>query len=1025
MHIRKLLMGGTSAAALVSLGVAAPALAQQGPAPVGPAGTPANTSEAAAGDPLVAGQAATDQSAADQTAADQAVSDATDEIVVTARRQALQNATDRKRNSDTIIDSVVADDAGKLPDNSITEVLQRVPGVSIVRFASLGDPDRFSVEGSGIQVRGLSNVLATLNGREIFGANGGGGISWGEVTPELMAAVDVYKASTADRIEGGIGGAVDLRTKMPFDFKEFTVSGTAQGGYGDASERASYGGSLLIANNWDTGIGRIGVLIDVAFNKLRSQSSFVRAEPYYPRYIGGQLRYIPGGFDFGQENFERRRKGFYGAVQWEPADNLRFFHTTFISNYRSDRTETGVFVVPSNTDASLIPTPGSDARYDSNGVLISASTLVPSGQANFTQGSITGSATASNQENETRDFSQGFSWDATPNLRLSGALQFVDSYSNSNAFSSSVGSTASAFAFDASGGLPDFTVTPATSFEDRARYIWQSFAFNPDRNRAKETAANLDLAWSVGDESQFLRRIEVGARYANRRERDNQIGTYWAPLGRDWNGSPQRTLADGTASDAEFDGFSNFFKGDVTVPTGFFVPSQAMLQSFDPIYIQTAYGYTIADNPNGPNPIGKQDRAGLIQTRLRNKAAYIQARFGGEGPIRFDGNVGLRVVDIDIDGSGRNVVTFPAFYFSQADANQDLADGVPNNAVAAGVSESTRSASNSFTRFLPSFNLSLRPTSDIVVRLGVTKTMSLPDFYSLRATQILTVQTSPNANNTGTTNYTPIFNGFTASAGNPALKPTMSLNLDLSAEYYQGNSFNAHVALFRKILTDQILYGTTLRPFSQTITRPDGTTFTANSVVSAEEVYNADKKSFVTGVEIGGRKFFDMLPEPFNGLGIEANYTYIDSKSPSALARDINGAEMTGIPIVGLSKHNLNAQLLYEREPLSIRVAYSWRSKYLQTTNGNGTTPTYTAFDANGVGTSVRASLPVYADAYGQLDAGITFSITPKLRVFVQGTNLTNAVTKTLMAGYPGNSTQVRSWFLSDRRVEGGINFSF
>ncbi|QAY75337.1 TonB-dependent receptor [Sphingosinicella sp. BN140058] len=1019
MDNRKLLLGGTSFVALAALSLGAPAAAQQGPAPVGPAGIPANTSEAAGGDPLSAGDAAS-QNDAGQTATD----GSGDEIVVTARRQALQNATERKRNSDTIIDSVVADDAGKLPDNSITEVLQRVPGVSIVRFASLGDPDRFSVEGSGIQVRGLSNVLATLNGREIFGANGGGGISWGEVTPELMAAVDVYKASTADRIEGGIGGAVDLRTKMPFDFKEFTVSGTAQAGYGDASEKASFGGSLLISNTFDTGIGRIGVLLDVAFNKLRSKSSFIRAEPYYPRYIGGQLRYIPGGFDYGQENFERRRKGFYGAVQWEPADNLRFFHTTFISNYRSDRTETGVFAVPSNTDASLIPTPSSDARYDSNGVLISASNLIPSSQANYTLGSITGSATASNQENETRDFSQGFTWDLTRNLRLNGALQFVESYSNSNAFGSSVGSTMSSFAFDASGGLPEFSATPATSFDDRAGYIWQSFSFNPDRNRAKETAANLDLAWAVGDESNFLRRIEVGARYANRRERDNQIGTYWAPLGRDWNGSPQRTLADGTASDAEFEGFSNFFKGDVSVPTGFFIPSQTMLQSFDPIYIQTAYGYDTGANPTGPNPIGKQDRAGLINTRLRNKAAYIQARFGGEGPIRYDGNIGLRVVDIDLDGSGREVTSYPSFYFSQAEANADLADGVANNAVAAVSTDTTRSASNSFTRFLPSFNLSLRPSDNVVVRIGVTRTMSLPDFYSLRATQTIGINTADNANN-GATSYAPIFNGFTATRGNPELKPTMSLNLDLSAEYYQGNSFNAHVALFRKILKDQILFGTTLRPYSQTFTRPDGTTFTADSVVSAEEVYNADKKSFVTGVEIGGRKFFDMLPEPFNGLGIEANYTYIDSKSPSALARDINGQEMTGIPIVGLSKHNVNAQLLYEREPLSIRVAYSWRSKYLQTTNGNGTTSTYTAFDANGVGTSVRASLPVYADAYGQLDAGITFSITPKLRVFVQGTNLTNAVTKTLMAGYPGNSTLVRSWFLSDRRVEGGINFSF
>ena len=81
-----------------------------------------------------------------------------DAIVVTGRRDALQAAEQRKKNSESIIDSVVADEAGKLPDNSITEVLQRVSGVSMVRFAALNDPDHFSVEGSGIQVRGLTGV---------------------------------------------------------------------------------------------------------------------------------------------------------------------------------------------------------------------------------------------------------------------------------------------------------------------------------------------------------------------------------------------------------------------------------------------------------------------------------------------------------------------------------------------------------------------------------------------------------------------------------------------------------------------------------------------------------------------------------------------------------------------------------------------------------------------------------------------------------------------------------------------------
>src|SRR5207253_1856942 len=131
-----------------------------------------------------------------------------------------QSATERKKNSDVMQDGIDGDQAGLLPDNSITEVLQRVPGVTITRFAALNDPDHFSTEGSGVQVRGMSGVAARLNGREIFSANGGGGLSWGDVTPELMAGVDVFKSSTADMIEGGTGGQINLRTKLPFDNKE-------------------------------------------------------------------------------------------------------------------------------------------------------------------------------------------------------------------------------------------------------------------------------------------------------------------------------------------------------------------------------------------------------------------------------------------------------------------------------------------------------------------------------------------------------------------------------------------------------------------------------------------------------------------------------------------------------------------------------------------------------------------------------------------------------------------------------------
>ncbi|WP_394664001.1 TonB-dependent receptor plug domain-containing protein, partial [uncultured Sphingomonas sp.] len=80
------------------------------------------------------------------------------EVVVTGIRQSLANAQSIKRNSDTVVDAITASDIGALPDRSVTEALQRVPGVSISRFAAANDPDHFSVEGSGVAVRGLTFV---------------------------------------------------------------------------------------------------------------------------------------------------------------------------------------------------------------------------------------------------------------------------------------------------------------------------------------------------------------------------------------------------------------------------------------------------------------------------------------------------------------------------------------------------------------------------------------------------------------------------------------------------------------------------------------------------------------------------------------------------------------------------------------------------------------------------------------------------------------------------------------------------
>ncbi len=208
----------------------------------------------------------------------------TNEIVVTGIRESLANSQSIKRNSDTIVDAITASDIGALPDRSVTEALQRVPGVAINRFAGSNDPDHFSVEGSGVVVRGLSFVRSEFNGRDTFSTGVyGQAINFSDVPSELLGSVEVYKNTTAEMIEGGLSGTVNLNTRKPFDQDGFLFSFDAEANYGDMAKKWSPTVSALVSNTWDTGIGRIGLLADYSYSQLYSRADGIQVTNFQTR----------------------------------------------------------------------------------------------------------------------------------------------------------------------------------------------------------------------------------------------------------------------------------------------------------------------------------------------------------------------------------------------------------------------------------------------------------------------------------------------------------------------------------------------------------------------------------------------------------------------------------------------------------------------------------------------------------------------------------------------------------------------
>ena len=188
------------------------------------------------------------------------------------------NSQNIKRNADTVVDAITAQDIGALPDRSVTEALQRVPGVSINRFAGSSDPDHFSAEGSGVVVRGLTYVRSEFNGRDTFSTGVyGQAINFQDVPAELLGSVEVYKETTADRIEGGLSGTINMNSAAAVRQQGPPHRLRSRGQLRRLPKKWSPVGSLLVSDNWDTGIGRIGLLGAISYSKLYTAPTACRS----------------------------------------------------------------------------------------------------------------------------------------------------------------------------------------------------------------------------------------------------------------------------------------------------------------------------------------------------------------------------------------------------------------------------------------------------------------------------------------------------------------------------------------------------------------------------------------------------------------------------------------------------------------------------------------------------------------------------------------------------------------------------
>ncbi|CAN5472656.1 TonB-dependent receptor [soil metagenome] len=351
-----------------------------------------------------------------QTAADKDVA-TVDEVVVVGVRKSLETSQQIKKNADTIVDSITATDIGAFPDKSVAEALQRVPGITVSRLQSSDDSSHFSAEPAGVLIRGLTQVRTEFNGRDSFSADAARGLNFNDISPELMAGVDSYKNQTAEMIEGGIAGTVNLRTRLPFDAKDQVVSVSGKANYGDRSDKVTYEYSGIVSKNWDSDIGTFGLMADYAYSHVLTQTegvvmqrigafcsagnndangrAIVSADGSIPcttsPYGGAGWKYMPDQVNYSQVTYDRKRKGTALAFQYE--NNAKTVELTLQYNdskYKnawlersSNVTMFGLWAAPGyspQTTAFIAPAQGSPAfTFGADGMLESGLLTQPTG----------------------------------------------------------------------------------------------------------------------------------------------------------------------------------------------------------------------------------------------------------------------------------------------------------------------------------------------------------------------------------------------------------------------------------------------------------------------------------------------------------------------------------------------------------------------------------------------------------------------------------------------------------------------
>jgi iron complex outermembrane receptor protein len=705
--------------------------------------------------PIAAAVAMLAMSVAMSAQAQQAAQEDTATVVVTGMRASLQQSLNQKKNADSLVEVITAEDIGKMPDKNVADSLSRVAGVTTT---SAGSAEGSFGENEHVQLRGLSSqfTLTTLNGHTVssgdwYGPNiaaGGRSVSYTLLPSDLVGRIVVHKSSQADLIEGGAAGTVDIQTRKPLEFKErLTTSASLEAAYSTAAKSTDPALSALV--NWKNETGDFGILAQVFSQSRKLQRAgsegvwWDKAGATYPEaaIAGKNVSLLSGAVLFEQE---RKRKGGYLEAQWKPQSNITLdlsgFYSTvdaknYNTNYMADTINafngpgwngvavkpTGAYTVSGNTLTSVF--------YDKNAFGASSAGAFSV---------VEDVAARPDAKTDSKFINFDAKWVVNPDLTLTSKLGHTTGSGKTKdvGFEVLSGWNQGAGYSLTSDGIFVLNVPGGDKFVKAGGGIggWGSYTSSKDKESYGQVDGDLKLS------SDFVPSLKFGLRFA-KHERDLQkMGMTLGAGAGDESQIPDSAIGNYDA---------NWYGNLPVNPT----------PGFRPFKISNEFVASwVAKYATFDTHATQQE----FNIKEDTSAGYIMANLQPSETI--SGNAGVRLVRTKMD--------IRAF----------LPGGKP-------------SYEQSFTDVLPSLNLRADLTKDLIARFSLNRGMSRPDFGQLAGNDLRDLQ----------------HNGV---GSNPYLSPIRSNNGDISVEWYFAPKALLSANLFTSQLKGVIAYGHSILPYA-------------------------------------------------------------------------------------------------------------------------------------------------------------------------------------------------------------------